>query len=110
MLVPKSNCTIYVSGEPMDMRCGRHRLAGYAKNVLRYNPLSGDYFVFFNKRRDSVKILYFDVSGYAVWHKVLELGRFSSTDKGDLSVAELLCILEGIEIKRMIRKKHFSLQ
>jgi transposase len=93
----------------MDMRCGRHRLASYVKHILGFNPLSGDYFVFLNKRSNSVKVLYFDNSGYAVWHKVLEGGTFSRGANSELSVAELLCLLEGIEIKRMIRKHHFSL-
>jgi transposase len=69
------------------------------------DPLSGDLYVFFNKRRDAVKILLYERSGFAVWHKVLERGSYSNPPTEELSYAELWCVLEGIEIEGRKRKK-----
>jgi transposase len=60
---------IYVCTLPTDMRRGFDGLAQMAQDSVRQDPLSGHYFVFLNRRRDRVKILYWDQDGYAVWAK-----------------------------------------
>ena len=109
MLSLPSSVRIFVCREPTDMRCGRYLLASRAKSHIGKDPLSGHLFLFFNKRRTSVKVLYFDRSGYAVWHKVLEQGSYGSPTKDELVEAELACLLEGIDISLAPRKKRFSL-
>lgn len=102
---------IFVCKDPVDMRCGRYRLAAKVKEELSGNPLSGHLFLFFNRQRTSVKILYYDVSGYALWYKVLEGGRYTvPTKKSELSSLELSCILEGVNIDKLQRKRHFRLR
>ncbi len=68
--------------------------------LLEENPLSGALFVFCNRRRDRVKILYWDGDGLALWYKRLEKGTFrvpaGDGVKAPLESAELTMILEGI--------------
>ena len=74
MLGFRSNVRIFACTESVDMQCGRYRLAAKVNESSLGEPLSGHLFLFFSKNRASVKILYFDVSDYVVWHKVFELG------------------------------------
>jgi hypothetical protein len=73
--------------------------------VLRMSPLCGHLFIFFNRRRDQVRVLYWDRSGYALWAKRLERGRFALPPKlldpsgpASIEAAELGLILEGITL------------
>jgi transposase len=100
---------LYVSLSSTDMRCGRYRLASQIQNELGKDPLSGDLFLFFNKRGTSMKALYFDRDGYVVFHKLLERGTFSIPIKMEISLAELACLLEGIVIRSYSQKKRYKL-
>ena len=66
-------------------------------------------FVFLSKNRRSVKILYFDRTGYAIWYKKLESGTFSRPEKQELDYRSLSCLLEGIDGSKIKRKKRFLL-
>jgi len=59
-----------------DMRKAINGLSGIVANQLTLNPLSGQYFVFCGRRRDILKILYWDRNGYCLWYKRLEEDRF----------------------------------
>ena len=59
---------------PADMRKGFNGLGGLATNKLGQNPLSGDIFIFVNRARTMIKILVWDQTGFAIWHKRLEQG------------------------------------
>jgi transposase len=109
MLSLGAHTRVYVSQEPCDMRCSFEGLSYRVREVVKEDPLSGHLFVFFNKCRDKVKILYFDRSGYAIWYKELQRGTFSVPLKGEVTAAELLCILEGLQVEGLRRKKRFSL-
>ncbi len=105
---------VYVCLEPMDMRCGFDRLAGATRDRIKADPLSGHLFVFFNKVQDRVKILLWDRSGYCVYYKRLESGRFyhsGSAVAGQSSYqvngAELQLILEGLDLTAARKKKRF---
>ena len=109
MLSP-SNLRIFVSRVPADMRRSFDGLSGMCRQFLGQDPTSGQVFVFFNKRRDQVKALWWDVSGYAIWHKRLEAGCFHPGDRqGLISHAELAMILDGIEIKSVHKYRRFRL-
>ena len=95
-----------------DMRKSFDGLSALTKHVLLEDPLSGSLFVFLNRRRTLVKVLYFDRSGYCVWSKRLERGRFAARHDGlkhALSCTQLKLLLEGIELTNIRQKKRFSL-
>lgn len=83
------------------------------KEKLTENPLSGQLFAFVNRRRTYLKALYFDRSGYALWAKRLEQGRFhyrrgaAAGDKVALNVTELKLMLEGIDVRATHRYKRY---
>lgn len=86
-----------------DMRKQFDGLAAIASNVMKENVLSGHVFVFCNRRRDRIKLLFWDRSGYWLLAKRLEAGTFAwpaSTDAPSLeaTVRELMCVLEGIDL------------
>ena len=87
-------------------------LAKKRETVLE-NPLNGQWYVFINRRKTQMRILYFDRTGYAIWAKRLERGQFVVHADGErkktLSFAQLQCLLEGIELKNTKRYKRFSL-
>ena len=113
MLMPPGNHRVWLCTEPTDMRKSFDGLSALVKHRLSEDPLSGHFFVFINRRGSQMKILYFDHSGYAIWSKRLEQGRFVTHPQGRikqaLSFAELHCLLEGIEIRQSHHYKRFSL-
>jgi len=67
------------------------------------------YFVFLNKRRDRMKVLYWDVDGLAIWYKRLEKGTFGKgTETPLMSRRDFLMLLEGIEPKKLKKRFKFS--
>ena len=106
---------VYISVPPMDMRCGFYRLAAATQEVIGKDPQSGHLFVFFNKLRNRVKVLFWDRSGYCLYYKHLERGRFHfpnylSKDTGSLriNVADFALILDGIELYGAHRRERYS--
>ena len=78
MLTFNGNLKVYVALQPCDMRKSFHGLAAVARDTLKAAPLSGGAFLFTNRRRNLIKILYWDGSGLWVVAKRLERGTFSS--------------------------------
>lgn len=112
MLFPESNIKIWLCTQPTDMRKSFTGLMVLAKNQLNENPLSGDLFVFINRRQTQIKILYFDRSGYCIWMKRLEEGRFqypiNSANKALLNRTQLTLILEGIDLNKIHQNKRYN--
>lgn len=100
---------IFLCAQPTDMRRSFDKLAEMTRSVLLQDPLSGHLFVFFNRPRDRVKILFWDRSGFVLHYKRLEEGYFRPLSKRELSAAELTLILEGIELADAKRQKRFML-
>ena len=83
------------------MRSSFDKLSALTQQVLRQDPVSGHLFVFMNRVRTHVKVLYFDRTGFALWYKRLERGTFSVPVVEEITYRDLLCILEGLEVKKM---------
>lgn len=94
------------------MRKGFNGLSGVVNKHIGRGLLSGDVFVFLNKRRDRIKLLVWDRSGFVVWYKVLERGTFelptAEKDSLEMSWTDIQLLLEGIEIKSVKRRKRYQ--
>lgn len=112
MFFPESQVRIWLYTRPTDMRKSFDGLAAMVKHQLQEDPLSGQLFVFINRRGTYMKVLYFDRSGYCLWCKRLEQGRFhlaeSGTEKQRLDWTQLKFILEGISLKKTRRYRRYS--
>ena len=103
MLNWSATTRVFVATAPIDLRAGFNRLFGLTQSVLKADPLSGHWFVFTNRERTRVKVLFWDGSGLWVCAKRLEQGRFT-WPRGDevcaqLRSEELLALLSGLEVK-----------
>ena len=113
MLSVPGRVKIFLCLAPTDMRKSIDGLAGLTTNVLAQDPLSGHLFVFTGKRRDRLKLLYWDGDGYAIWYKRLERGVFrlppSRADQTSitLSAAELTMLLDGVDLASVKRSKRY---
>lgn len=109
MLSLPPSVRIFVATEPTDMRKSFDGLANQTRSVMEHDPLSGHLFVFFNRRRIVVKVLYWDRNGYCVIAKRLERGSFAlaqANERGvmELEAAELGLIMEGIDLRGAQRR------
>ena len=94
---------VYAYPEAVDLRNGYDGLFGLVKQGLARDPLSGELFLFVNKRRDSCKVLVWDGTGLCIFQKRLERGRFASLWRDDghvvrLTASELALFIEGCEL------------
>jgi len=95
------------------MRKSFNGLFGIVSNALRSDPLSGDVYVFIDKRRDRLKLLFWDKGGFWIFYKRLEKGTFqrpvsaSENDSVDLSYEELVMMLEGIDLNTIKRRTRY---
>ena len=93
-----------------DMRKSFDTLAAVVRGVIHDDPLSGHLFVFCNRRRDRLKVLLWEESGFWLMAKRLEKGTFiwpeSSRGKVEYSTAELAAMLAGLELSGRCRKRY----
>jgi transposase len=104
----------YLCTQPTDMRNGFDGLAGIVRNFLIKDPISGDVFVFLNKTRSHIKLLYWDGDGFAMYYKRLERGRYKAQRAGngqsiELKRDELMMLLEGLSFSEMRKSKRFKI-
>ena len=97
---------IYLYRGFCDMRKSFDGLCGIIRSDMGMDPLSGSLFVFVNRTRRMVKLLYWDRDGLALWYKRLEQGRFILPEKdGSIERRDLTMLLEGI-IPKKIEKRY----
>ena len=103
MIALEGRARIFVCQTSVDLRKGFESLSWLVENVFSETPTSGAYFVFINKSRNRMKILYWDSDGLVIWYKRLEKGTFGSTNDGKLLVdrREFFMLLEGITPKKI---------
>lgn len=110
MFFPEGQIRVHLYGQPCDMRKSFDGLQALVRQGLLRDPLDGSLYVFVNRRATQIRVLYFDRSGFCIWGKRLEAGRFVS-DWSQLRTREMDCtglklMLEGIEIGR--RRKRYQ--
>lgn len=111
MLKLPGGIKVYVANQPIHMGLSFDGLARQVESVLNQNPFAGHLFIFFSRRADKVKILYWDQNGFALWYKRLEKGVFRRLRvEGEhycLSMSELSLLLEGVDLSD--RNRHTAL-
>jgi len=100
-MVP-GNTRVYLSVGPTDMRKSINGLSILVEDCLKLDPFSGHLFVFCNRRRNIIKILYWDKNGFCLWHKRLEKDRFKWPRNEEevllISRRELGWLMAGLDI------------
>ena len=115
MLNLSAGTRIYFAVGATDMRKGFDGLQGLVTGALEQDPLSGHLFLFVNRRRDKLKILYWDGDGLAIWYRRLEQGTFQlpsvKVDQrcAEIRSDELAMLLWGINLSSVKRRKRYSL-
>lgn len=97
---------VYVHREPVDFRKSINGLSVIVETEMGLSPLSGALFVFCNRKRDKLKLLYWDRSGFALWYKRLEKEKFKWPRRWPdavitLQEEQLHWLLSGLDITRM---------
>ena len=109
MFFPEGQIRVHVYGRPTDMRKSFDGLYALTCQELVQDPMSGRLFVFINRRATQMKVLYWDRTGFCVWAKRLEQGRFLSdwrkVTTREMDWTGLKLLLEGIEVK-VARKRY----
>jgi len=114
MLSVVAGTRIFLAASPTDMRKGFDGLQGLVTSVLQQNPLSGHLFLFVNRRRDKLKVLYWDGDGLAIWYRRLEQGTYQvpmvGEDQASIEMRsdELTMLLRGIDFTQVRRRKRYS--
>jgi transposase len=108
MFFPEGQIRVFLYGAPVDMRNSFDGLYALARHGLQQDPLNGQLFTFINRRATQVRVLYWDRSGWAVWAKRLEAGRFirdwREVQHREMDWTALKLLLEGIEPKRQLKR------
>ena len=106
--------TFHLYSHPTDMRKSFDALSGLVRNNLGNNPTSGAIFIFINRRRDKIKLLHWQGSGYLLYYKRLEKGTFelprydASVGSITLSYSQLVMIIEGLSIKNLQKRMRYT--
>lgn len=104
---------VFVAAGASDLRRGFDGLAQLARDQLEQDPMTGHLFVFANRRRDRIKILYWDRDGYVIWMKRLEKGTYRwpspTSDRVEWTAVELAAVLGGIDLKATRKRPRFAL-
>jgi transposase len=111
-----SGSRYYLWREPVDMRKSFDGLQGLVTGQMGRDALSGEVFIFMNRRRDQVKMLVWDRSGFVIYYKRLERGRFElpAAAGGEqirgqvLPWSDLLLILEGVSLRSVRWRKRYT--
>jgi transposase len=108
--LPLSDVRIFLCATPIKMSYSFDTLMGLAQTVFDQDPLSGQLFLFFNRARNRVKILFWDQDGFCIWYKRLEVGVFQFPEAArdeqgiELDYVQLSQILGGLDLRNGRRR------
>ncbi|MDB4442951.1 IS66 family insertion sequence element accessory protein TnpB [Saprospiraceae bacterium] len=121
MLSFSSTQRYFIYPNHCDMRKGFNGLGGLVNDFFDHPLMSGDVFIFLNRRRTHIKLLMWDATGFAIYYKRLEAGTFEMPRHNttltspltkpkaiELRWSELVLLLEGIEIKSIKKRKRYT--
>ena len=104
MMLPQIK--ILVAQQAVDFRKGIDSLCGVVREELGADPMETSLFVFHNRSRDQLKILWYDTNGYVLWLKRLSQGRFNlSQYQGEISASSLVLLMKGTNVLSSNNKK-----
>ena len=104
---------VYLCLMPTDMRRSFDGLHALVRDHLQLDAFAGHLYIFSNRRKDRLKVLYWDRDGFAVWAKRLEEGSFAipSGEPGstriEITTEELGAVLSGIDLQQAARRKRY---
>ena len=104
---------VYLCLSPCDMRRSFDGLYALVRDHLQLDAFAGHLYLFANKRRDRLKILYWDRDGFAIWSKRLEAGSYvipagePGSRRIEISIEELSALLSGIDLSTARRRKRY---
>lgn len=111
MILSDRSVRVWLCLQATDMRKSFRGLIGLVKQRLAEDPLSGHLFVFINKRKTYMKILYYAEGGFCIWMKKLTQGQFAFTEsdgvKRAMSWQALQCLIDGIEYENVRYRKRY---
>jgi transposase len=114
MLTFHPSVRVFVHTQPTDLRKSFDGLAGLVTSAFSQDPTSGHLFLFFSRRRDRLKIVYWDRDGLAIWYKRLETGSYQlpaaapDTLAIEMTSTELALILSGIDLSSARQRKRYQ--
>jgi transposase len=102
---------------PTDMRKSFHGLVALVESAVKQDPLSGSLFVFLNRQRDRIKILYWGQTGFCIWYQQLQKGTYQLPDEKSLEEqqtievtrSQLSLILDGIDLSSARQRMRYQL-
>ena len=100
---------IVLATESIDLRRGHDGLVTLVRSLWKADPYSGTLFVFFGRRMDRVKVLFFSAGGFVLYYKRLERGRFcmphvpKASSQIVLDAASLAMLLDGVDLRAVRR-------
>lgn len=105
---------VYLCLTACDMRKSFDSLAALVRSQMELDPLGGHLYVFWSRRKDRMKILYWDRDGFAIWAKRLEEGTYalpffaSGEVRREITAQELAALLSGIDLNQAKRRKRYN--
>jgi transposase len=116
MLMLPPTVRVFVAACAVDLRKSFDGLSSLVRGVIREDPMTGHLFVFFGRRGDLVKVLWWDRGGFCIFAKRLERGRFTipsaaaGAEQVEMEAAELALLLEGIDLAGAKRRPRWTPQ
>ena len=111
MWFAESQVRVWLHRRPTDMRRSFDGLSAMVKHALGEEPTDGALYVFVNRRKTLMKVLYFERGGYCIWAKRLEQGQFqvrwSEDGKATIDLTNLKLIIEGIDTRSVRHLKRY---
>ncbi len=112
-MIGYSDVRIFLCTTPTNMNCSFDRLMGRAQEIFDQDPCCGHLFLFLNRSRDRIKILFWDRDGFCIFYKRLERGTFQLLLAGngeegiELDYSQLVKLLGGFDLRTGRRRKRY---